>query len=286
MASLPRATFLMEHGKISWSETHWHTVPDSGIGLDLVLGDAVSLGHLRCGLFGTDLTPDGTPKMPAIRVSFDDTFRDSLLSTATAGNELADAKGEGAAPPEVPWSVILLRLESSSLYRKNLYLSGVPQLTIIDPPGPQMVAPFQKAFNAWKKELLSGRWGFKVRSKDPAISPENPVLFVTSAGTPPELVIAPIPPGTVVGDQLIIRGGRYSSGPAVNHGTFVVSKIDAGTAQLMGAPFQGGYTGGMFVRKLKYVVVPYTDVIVRGETHRKRGVRSGNAPLGRSRNRT
>ena len=323
MSDFSRATFFITDNRFCWTETYYCTINSA---LKDVMSEAVSLAVKRVQLLASrngDITQG--PSLDYIRVSFDDTWRDSLINTKCKRDggavqynrgllsQYLGAPNKGGAAyitslglsPEMPYSTILLRLQSGTLYRRSLYLSGSPQEVTIDPPGPQpnLVLAFQDALLNFEQELANGKWGIKVMSREAGPGEEKPVMNPTPPQpnqqavnfNPDNTATVSIPNhGFPAIDQfkdpprVIIRGTKYDRPTRGVNGTHHYTIKDANTINLAPPVLPAEdvedppvYQRGGHARYLFYVVKTIDDVQPVSETHRKRGVRS-LAPLGRS----
>jgi hypothetical protein len=289
MAARPRATFFFNDNRYSWSETHWYTV--DGVDLEeVVLPAALALARQRMGLMGTTsflANENRGPECIAVRLSYDDTFRDSLLDVSLNGQAVLLSKmsvPNGIVPPEVPWSCLFYRMESGLQYRKTMYVSGIPDDVIEDPDGPIFIDRFRNAQKDWVTELTNGKWGFACRSRPPDIV-AHPVTNMVAAVDGTITITCP-GHALATGDKVALLGVRYLANSPRLRGQFYVDVTDASTLVVRGVKGAIRYRDRGTIEKVVYAVRPYTAVILRGETHRKRGVSPGNSIRGRQRNRT
>lgn len=276
-----RVTLMFEDAAFAWSETYWCNATD----ITLAQARAAAMLPLRNQLSSTPTT------MLGARISKDNVFRDSLFLDAVGlqvGLGIVSPVDEPRAG-ERPYSVILLRGESGSLYRKSMYLGGVPSSLIIDPVGPVLDPAWAKAYRRWIALLSDGlsQWGFKARLKAPDTTPEVHVATASAVGG--QYVVTTIGDAQVAVNQFIaVRNVQYfqiSGKPTpLPNGYFqVVSVADVagGKAYTLGPIFNlVTKPGSGFASRAIWGFVPFSTLIVKGETHRKRGVRSGR-PLGR-----
>jgi hypothetical protein len=303
-----RCTFFIRDGRFEWTETYYATALN--LPLDQVMNAARSLADVRTQLMANyvgDTTGKLGVSLEEIRVSQDDVWRDSLVDKTKGrqgGLGIYPKPGTFAVRPERPYSVLLCRSDGNQgadqgVYRRVLYLGGIPTNVIQDPDNPGILTPpaFSQNFEAFKRELIGppAFWGFKVRAKGlPA--PEYAINKVVS---PPGLTscditvpLAQFIDPTVVVNQpyLIIRNCKFVPTDKTLNGTHSYNKTPdpANPGQFL--PFTwtinkahplGTYQGTGRVRQLVYQVVPFQTLIPDAETHRKRGGRS-NLPLGRS----
>jgi hypothetical protein len=299
MGQFCRATFFLEDGAYAWTETHY--VIGSPPNLTEPLKIARTLADARTMLLPTysgDMGPGGGPQMTELRVSFDDVWRDSLIDPnvkrGSPGAKYNKELEEDPNPrPEVPYSTALIRLQAGSLYRRSMYMSGVPQKIIIDPNGPFAGndAAWLSAFNKYKK-LLAGdgtNWGFKVALKTGDGVTEK---FITGVQIAAGLVTLTIPnhnfpllnpDGSF--PTVIIRGAKLTPSRPTFGGRHIYTVIDANHISVPVTGLNAALVESAGIaRPLIYQVKTYTSCDLVGQTHRKRGVRSGR-PLGRSKSR-
>lgn len=280
MALNPRLTIFFSDGAYGWSETHWSS--NTSEGLDQTILNGIVLANARINLCGFN------PIIKEIRASYDDTFRDSKINVFNPPlNSNFNASGTGGVPSsDLPYSITLLRAESGILYRKSLYLSGVPDDLQLDPTA-IYGALWMTNFQIYRQALLTGSaiaptrpWGFKVLKKPPDV----PTVNITNVvfGTPVVVTSAGHPFN--VGQRIHIRLVKQTPArPSVNH-LWYISATTANTFTLNGSNIPGGtYLGGGIAYDAQtYDIKAYTDVLIVRETHRNRG-RPFDSPRGRRR---
>lgn len=233
------------------------------------------------------------------RVSFDDVTGDSLLveipTQLPFGGYNADfGDGGPSAYADMSYNTLLVRMLSGSLYRKNFYMSGLPdaitsliapQIRPVDDVTTGAVAvPWARAFNRYVEELTSGRWGIKALSKDPTIAPVKVVSTFTSGSS---LVACP-GHGFAINDKIRISGCKTDSDPAgkLNGVWYVASVPNADTFTIRGWDqtqlFNMVNVGK--ARKQVFSIQNIDDIVKRKLTSHKRGSFFG-ASRGRARNR-
>lgn len=270
MASMPRATFFFADGNYGASETHWYQTQNAD--LTDVLSAAQSLGVLRQKILGQNV------KMTYVRVSYDDTFRDSLERPANQAQLPAVPPNQFGFPnSDNPYSNLLLRCESGSQYRKSLYLFGVPDDYIADQAF-NPVAAWTDYFKGWTKQLMI-KWGFKCLNQDPAQNPHLPITNIVNGANGVAITVPNH--NLATGTKIHVRQVK-GTGTSPN-GTWQALVVDVNTINLLGYVPNGifAYTGGGFVQKVVYAVEPYTNITIMRPTHRKRGL-----PFGLSRGRS
>jgi hypothetical protein len=281
-----RVTMFFSDGISGWSESHMDMV-----NTDLTTAITAATGLLapvRMNLMATG------PWLQYIRASFDDTFRDAQVVfmpppplDVTNQRFLNNPLYKGTNSGE-PWTVALCRGVGGDLYRKQIYVSGLPYIDEDDIKNPLADPTFVAAFGAYRVALI-GKYGFPIWKRDiqtypqrliTAINPGPPItLTVPNHGVP-----NPPPPGS---RGFISKARYYSPNRIKFNGPWGISQVvDANTLILANFPPPGAqfqWVSGFFQFQQKDVQA-YTDVIVERFTHRKRG-RPFDSPRGRSRRR-
>lgn len=284
-----RVTYLFNDGRYSWSETHYWL--KGGDLLTTVLPRAQRMLEFRLGMMGVlqNVTnnQDLSPQCKAIRVSYDDVWRDSIIDTSYDGVTSQWSIFRGERPyrtPDVPYSSLLLRMEHDRLHRRRMHLSGIPDDVIIDPEGPRYIAGFQAALDAWEANLLfENAWGFKARKRPPEIASVD-VQAITSAmnGT---ITIQANAHGLTGLVQIVLLGARYAKGTPVLRGRLWVTVFDADHLTVRGKKGQITYRGAATIEEYVEATYNYAGVVVVRQALKKRGVTPGYWQVGRSRNR-
>jgi len=252
--------FFRDHA-YGWSETHWGNASFDSLGELKLIGP--NLWKARAALLGFD-PGDPDPQLTYVRYSDDSLKGDSLIETPLAGGSSVGGKLTAGDPAEVPYSVILLRGESTSLYHKMFYLSGIPDSVIVDPPGPVQPPEFQRRMTAYFNVLKQFfAWRGKQKGQP------GQVKAITGIGGANNNVITCPAHGFLTGAGVLIQGcsPKY---PALGYHTITVTGAD--TFSLNGV-IEPGYVyqnGGTATLKITGLL-PYTNVVIRGETHRNRG---------------
>jgi hypothetical protein len=160
--------------------------------------------------------------------------------------------------------VILLRAESSSLYRKSIFLSGCPDINIVQPPGPDTkVNAWLAAFQAYRLELLA-HWGFVATNRG-GDSPPVDITAISGAG--PFKVTAPA--NGFPANSRVRIAGTVPRNPVA--GVWAIDIIDANNFTLRNSVGTYAYDHGGTASLYNKSVKRYTEVLINGETHRKRG---------------
>lgn len=280
-----RLTMFFDDGISGWSESH----------LDVnsaTLQQAVQKALGTLVIARIQLMANG-PWLKYLRASFDDTFRDSQVfylpvpDRSNTGTVINNPLWKNTESGE-PWTVALLRGVGGDLYRKQIYVSGVPYTDTPDTGDPFADPILVAAYNNYRNTLVTS-YGFPIWRKDIQTYPLRPITAIVPGvlpGTwnltvPNHGVASPVPPGT----RGFLMKMRYlfSSRLKLNGPYGIASVIDPNTIQLGNFPWQPGavFTGGLFQQQTKDVQ-PYTEILLERFTHRKRG-RPFDSPRGRSR---
>lgn len=216
-------------------------------------------------------------------------------SLVGAGN----GAGSGAAlqdeDADIPNTCILLRMGNNNQKWKNMYFNSIPDSVIVTKPvGPDMLNPpnYGKLFASWKLELCNGQWGFKGRVTNPTktqvldwVQEQNgtgkigAVVATDIASAGDQIQVRKT---TAVNDGLPIPRGIWriasevsDAGPPARF-TYYLRNSETLAATNVDEPGE--------IELVQYATFAYTDVLISGQTSRKRGVGSIRA-RGRSRNR-
>jgi hypothetical protein len=281
MALFPRLTmWFNDNYNSGWSETYYGASA-TDLTTFATQANILALRRAACLKFG--------PTMVNARVSFDDTSGDSLLLPLPRKddnglyNPALGGSGEDAA--DFSFVTLLIRMEAGSLYRKSLYMAGVPdqQNNETYGQGLEFTAAWLDAYQQFETELESGRWAIKALSKDISVSPIKTVSAFTNQ--PNVGTLTCVAHGFVAGDKVRVFGGKFQSGVTgvkPNGIWYVGSVIDADNFTLMGwsSTNTGSYIQPGKVRKQVYISAPITAAIIRRVVNHKRGKPYGS-PVGR-----
>lgn len=294
MAIDAKCTIFFTDGKYGWSESLWNS---SQTTLDRVLEKGITLARKRLPLCGAG------PQVPYIRVSDESQYRDSLIETLNLvtikpdGTQATQGTQGGTQPTFIapvlkpltgidasdrPYSAILVRNESGTLYRRLMYLRGCPDSIIVDPIGPTPTKAWYDGFIQWAAELIAGQWRFKVLSREPTNQPKPITGIFPQAAA--EARIKSAGHGLAVLNEVRVfncKGvgplpkGIYSVSSIVDADNFTLVnyKPDIGTISYFG--------GGKYILRTS-VYAPITNTLIRGQTSRKTG-RPFDSPRGRRR---
>lgn len=284
-----RLSMFFDDQITGWSESHYDMTSPS-------LSSAVQKAVLGLVINRIQLLANG-PWLKYVRASYDDTFRDSQVFfvpqptiSAITGSYINNQDWKGTEGAE-PWSVALLRGVGGDLYRKAIYISGLPTADFPDVGSPFSDPTFMAAFQLYRNALIQG-YGFPVWRKDQQTYPLKTIVAIQNLvpGTPQQLNIpghgVPNPPP--VGSRGFLQKMHYSGPSKIKlNGPYAIQQvIDANNLVLAGFVFPAGFTftSGFFQYQTRDVV-QYQDVLVERFTHRKRG-RPFDSPRGRSRRAT
>lgn len=281
--------FFLDPGtRLSWSESYY---PMSLQTTDACIEPAVNLANARTNLNAA------TIQTINVRISNEAIQRDAYLFTSPKNGLIQtsndDALVQDNTPAEVPYSTVLVREQSTSLYHAQRYLSGIADAVITDPPGPKLVNQFGNSWNTFKNllmglgkgKLLGQMWGMLVQSKQAADTVPAQLQTITFAGSVATMTLNGV--FVAPGDVIRIYGAKWAA-PAGNPGNMMVLTANQATgvvtAQVSGSGAGILWLGGGRVQRLRRILAAYTDIYRRGETHRKRGGRFF-LPAGKSRKR-
>lgn len=274
---------------LSWSEVYWAPPGES---TDAAFNVSVSMVNARTNLNHPSI------RTMAVRVSDEHIQRDAYLVTPGEGNAFqptSDLGTDALNLAEMPYSTVMVRQESGSLYHAQRYVSGIYDATITDPPGPNLAgAGFLRNFQAWRNALLgigrsklaSPAWQMLVLSKNPADTVSQPIMNVANIPLGGVLYTVSVPLVSVaVGDIVRIRGAKWIGNVNGNLSFMVISVNNAaGTITIQSDVAGLVWSSGGTIYRQRRILTQLSDVTIRGETHRKRGGRFFT-PLGRTKRR-
>lgn len=262
-----RTTFFFTDGKYGWSETFF-SQPE---GLAEAKAKALVLARSRFALLGQG------PVFSGIRVSDDDVQRDSLIVLA---NEIPVDKVRPSDASDVPYSSLLLRWNSGSLYWRQHYCRGVPDVDITDPEDLGSKASLIKGFGLFKKAILEGQYRLKVTLR----GAENPPIVITAIAADAFGWDITAPGHGLIDDAQVRISG--ATGDNMPRGVYRVKVIDGNNFTALKTPPAGPvfYTGGGKVHKILRAYKLITDGQIVRQTHRDTG-RPFDSPRGRRRRR-
>lgn len=290
-----RATLFFESGKYGWSETYFRqaeTLQDTmGFAQFLaasrakLMGYGVGLTYLRCS--------DDAVRRDAL-VDRPQLFAASPSSPAQVPTALALQPGQGymIIPPganivkpavgklaDVPYSAILVRMESGSEYHRLVYMRGCPDDIIVNPAGPILEKAWKDSFDAFLSQLVKGAWGFMAVSRNTTRYPLKPIVGQLVADP---WTVEVTGHGFAKGDTVRVAGVRGHG--KLPNGLWTVVPVDTNHFQLYGyaGPLTLAWGGTVQLQKREFI--PIKTALIRGETHRDTG-RPFDSPVGRRKKR-
>ena len=290
-----KVTMIFQNGQYGFSESHIYL---GNASLDATFPDANTMLKARYKMMGALV------QAVAVRISKEGVFRDSKIFDAEdlaipqkgLNEDKLAGGGEQKNTPDQSKACGLLRMEAGNTNRRSLYLAGIPDALIEGAPpvfNIYNIPGWDKIYKAWKNLMIGGKWGFVIRDQSVFNTTKLPIvafsqqnvtglLGVTVAGT--VSVVAPY-------NRLVIKGCRVSNRAYRNpNGSWQIAQTEAGpnagqtTYWLLNSRgvLASTVTANGFLGALDFTAVPYTDVIVRVPTTRKRGNRSLVGPGRRS----
>lgn len=264
-----KCTFFFELAKYGWSETWFRqeATPDAALASSKVLAAQ------RASLLASPA------QLSAVRISDESIQRDSLFFEWT-GNALEGGNTFGNS--DIPNTAALLRIEAGSLYRRNLYLRGIPDSFVTEPNGLVLDPAWNKNFQGYRSLLINSQWHLKAIQK----TPPPPTQFITGAARGANgtwtVTLQNQLPGISNGSR--IRISKTQGVPRLN-GYWLVYPDPLGAALiylLNSGGIYGNWTGGGYAALLSPSYNPVTNVIVERATHRITG-RPFDEPRGQRR---
>ena len=177
-----RVTLFFDDVRTGWTETHYDTQ-------SATLQAAVTLAL-------TNLVPPREfcmatgPYLKYIRASRDGTFRDAQVQAVPA-NPVGPQNPQNAnnlqwlnSAAAVEWTCVLLRGVGGDLYRKNIYLSGVPYFDPTDVRVPTDDPLLVVVINNYQAALQNNVYGFPVWIRDPVVIPPVQISSITPNPAP------------------------------------------------------------------------------------------------------
>jgi hypothetical protein len=291
MARPLRVTMFFDDGITGWSESHYDTTAPTLTAA--VLAATTILVPARRKLLANG------PWLKYIRASYDDTWRDSQVFFLPAPNigafgQYLNNLAWNTQSAAVEWTTVLLRGIGGDLYRKQIYISGIPFSDPTDVLSPQDDPTMVAAFQAYRSTLVNNIYGFSVWQRDIIQFPYKTITAVQPAVLPYGGINLTIPAhgfAAVPGNRLWCWNFRYlfqqiPVGVRTPNGAYSFAVVDPNTINVPAFrnPPTGIFVSGQAQQQVKGVV-PYQDIAMERFTHRKRG-RPFDAPRGRSRRRT
>jgi len=284
-----RAQLFFNDGRMEWSEIYWKP---PGTDINAALADAVTaLAPVRVQLLAKGV------QLSEIRVSVDNVFRDSLIDTSYAnwgrgdpGQQLYNLGLAACPKPAAPTTCLRMREESSPIYRRIMFLSGIPDAVVID-QGNWNAAnmgcpPWNIAMQNWIGYLAdpATSWGFVV-----TVNPVMHQSVVTGAtrtnpSDPITVTTADNIPWVSVGRTFTIHNARNSGSCLKLNGRHVVASMPAPNSVTYFDPTSGPvcYAFNGLLESVDLTWAKINHIIPDGFSIRKRGA-AELAPRGRSR---
>jgi hypothetical protein len=221
MAGQMRLTVFFQSGTYGWTETLFPGVPDGDYGA------AIAAANIYCPV-RQGLLAAGAGTAPVIvgyRVSDDTIFRDALVQFFQP-----PLAGSFSGVPETPFSCCLVRLVAGPLWRRPLYLRGIPS-TIVHDDGSYNPIPTWVGQINLLRNLLVGPPAYRVKST--VTSPPQPIVRIQSIA-PPNNVTTLTPMGLVPHQLIVIKGpsrhrnpvGLQIVGPIIVGNSFTLTGVD------------------------------------------------------------
>jgi hypothetical protein len=246
--ALFRTTFFYEQRDNGWSES-----------VHSLLTDPVSLIAQATGYVLVRM-PLATPStlLTHIRISDDAVFRDVILDPLVLPIP-------GTAPTainESPWTAVDVRMSTSPLVQRSLFLRGLPDGQV-NGSLPDFSPGFQASFNAWKSELLTDNWAIKQKDRSQV---KQPILSVDGTGN----VVMAVPlAGIAVKSVVQLLGVPRSKVPGR---LFLIDVFtDASHFHVRGWPPGVTLTSTGFFRPVVYIVTGINQVVADAITERRVG---------------
>jgi len=262
-----RATFFFKQRKWGWSESLFSTRADRQPALD----DAIAYLPIRVALNGVDTTCE------YIRISDDLIKRDSLIFAPPTEDQKARSITVGES--DIPNTCIVMRMQSSPTGRRTLSMRGIPDRIVTDgglfTPG----GAWNGAFLRWRNEIISGRWGIKV--KDQA----QPQVNITGIAWDQPSLTTTITFDNNIGigtGEYVQLGGQLPTN--LLRGIFKVTAAGLNFVKVRTPFLVPAYTGFAWGRKVVYSVAAITSCVALRASHRNAG-RPFDSPVGRRRGR-
>lgn len=278
MENWPRVTMFLSGPDTTIAESHWYFGPDD---YTRAMAEAEVLAKARAKLLGTDCS------ILLSRVSMENIFRDSLvvdtsLMTPPTANGLADPRHRS----------LRYRMESTSLYRKTLYLGLVPDDTVVTSKYAENGVPgWNDAKNQYFSYLCGlkpyfAQWGFLVTDKDPGRCPVVRIIQIVNP-FPGNLITFVTKDAHKLNPQDVVRirnvGTKLGAIPSVNK-LFKVNTVPTPlsfTVNMAPGPGAQNPVRGTAQKKQR-IFAAYSNFFSRDVGFRKRGNRAF-LPLGKQR---
>lgn len=265
-------TFIFNQGRLGFSES-WYCTRDD---LATALTDAVFVANFRKGLLGRGCF------IEAIRVSDEAVLNDSLV-------QIIQLQPPNNAPNALfagdPWDSIFARVQAGALYRRQLWMRGVPDVWIELNPAdgrPTWIPAFVTAFDNFKDAIVAKRYCIKALQKGGAPAQPRSISAVATSATGNFQITAP---GHGLSNLQSVRiKGVKGNGLSNLTGVFVIENVTPNTFEVPLQPLAPGYlykgNGKVIPRIMGYF--PITDAVYL-RTAKKSTGRAFFVPRGRRR---
>lgn len=256
-----KVNLIFEQDKAGWSETWYNTagVTIEDVSERLVIPLATARQNLcakTCKIVHARLSDES--------INGDGVFPKVLaIVGATTLSVLGDP----------PFSGLVCRSESTSLYRKSTTLRGLPQgLMVEDWKDTPIYPAWKKRFDVWSKILttVDNGWSLRVREKNnPAFT--WPITGVINDPAAPGLLRITAPGHNFPnGSKVRLSGLKFSHSQVVK-GVFQVFNSQPGEFSIVHLPLDGFYNGFGKAKLVEYVYRPITSNRLMRTSSRKVG---------------
>ncbi len=269
MAETYKINFFFKARLWGWSETYYAEYADIRAALDSA---KEVVPHRVLLLGGTEDVKN--PRLEKIRVSNVVIQRDSLVEQVALANSYNDS---GLLLADNPNLCLLVRCEATDLYRRQLYLSGFPDLLCSDQIY-QPIGAYPANFQTFADTLIARGWGIYARNR------AEPIVTIFSIDrTEGGLVevTTEAPHGLTAGKLVQIRSAPGTIGIRGIH--FVLASPTANRFMFVGT-YGGMYRGGGTAQRVRHSLQRFTRLQIVGIGRKGRG-RPTDSPVGRRRRR-
>jgi hypothetical protein len=217
--NLGKATwfFFDRNSGQGWTESWYHQTTD----LPQLLLLAKDYAKERFELLGAGQA------INYIRVSKDDVPNDSRVFRNGPYSQrnviIVDGKPDDGLAADNPWQTVLIRCEGTGNRRKFMFMRGVPDRIIVNPPGPVIIGDpvYGQLFRSWRTLVLGKGWGWKANV---AFTPPGAVISALVVGGGTLTVTVPAGGAPAAGIKVQFRGGDTT--PKLNGTYTVLRKTD------------------------------------------------------------
>lgn len=250
-----------------WSESIYMMNQD----LKGALNDFNALVLKRLQLLGSGVSHRG------VKVSDDLVFMDSLVESGVQPKQATPPcynADFNTLPADFAYSGFHCRVENTDqpYYRRSLVLSGLSDVfqdttieTFLDSSDANQ-AKLSRAYEAWRRVLINGKYAMKVWDIDPAGNPEKKILKIAQPGD----LFNVTAHGLVPGDQIRVRLAK-TTGASINGILTVDTVPDPDHFTVLDIPSYTKYVGKGVIRKRVRKLVPINHVNPLRFVKRNRG---------------